>query len=425
MKLSISLQIALLVFLFPVLIFSQSEMATNDLKWMKNWTNFDPSETYYPEADKKLPNVIDKDTYLNNSSVYLLSGNTYVTNNAKLTIEEGTIIRCDRDNPSSLIVTKGATLIARGSYTKPIVFTSNQTEKSRKPGDWGGISIAGGGSTNTLSGMGRIEGDFNPILSGYGGNTADEITTILSYIRIEYAGKKINRSKELNGLSLYALGKNSIISNIMVSYSADDSYEFFGGNAELSNLISFKAKDDDFDFTEGFQGNLTNIVAIRHPYISDTSGSYAIEIDGYTEGKGVRSISSLSKVSIDGGYLISLSEQDNYQYTVAAISAKYRGQLTLTNSRISGFANIVAFDASYSNATEIKNAFTLENSVFNVHGEAIQTALGNNATLQNLVKYNMYTNHFKEVTDFFSDPMNKHLPDFSLKDNLGNYTVMH
>ena len=424
MKLSISPKIVLLVFLFPWIGISQNPIHQDEAKWMKNWTNFDPNQTYYPEADEILPNIIDKDYYLSNSKVYLLSGNTYVSNNAKLTIEEGTIIRCDHQNSSTLVITKGAQLIARGTVVKPIIFTSDKPEKSRTPGDWGGIVIAGGGTVNSPSGMGVIEGNFDPLFSTYGGNTPDEITTILSYVRIEYAGKKINMSKELNGVSLYAAGKNSLISNIMVSYSADDSFEFFGGEIEASNLISYKAKDDDFDFTEGHRGRLNTILAIRHPYISDISGSYAIEIDGYNKNQGIISSEKLTNVSIESGHLINLSDKSNYQHTTAAISSRHLGQLKLTNSRISGFSNVVSFDKSYTNLSEIQKSFSLENSLYNVHGDAVMASFQPNSSAEQLLKYNMHTTHFKNVQDFFTDPLNSKFPIFTLKDSLGSYTVM-
>lgn len=424
MRLSISTRIVFLVFLFPFINISQEIINQDETKWMKSWTNFDPNETYYPEADEILPTIIDSDYYLSSNKIYLLSGNTYVSNNATLTIEEGTIIRCDHQNSSTLIITKGAHLIARGTISKPIVFTSSQPQKSRNPGDWGGIIIAGNGTVNSPSGMGVIEGNFDPIFSTYGGNNPDEITTILSYVRIEYAGKKINRSKELNGLSLYAAGKNSLISNIMVSYSADDSFEFFGGELQASNLISYKAKDDDYDFTEGHQGRFSNILAIRHPYISDISGSYAIEIDGYNKNQGMISSQRLTNVSIESGFLINLSDQSNYQHTTAAVSSRNLGQLDLINSKISGFSNVVAFDNSYKQLSDIQRSFSLDNSLYNVHGDAIKISFEPKSDAENLLKYNMHTTHFKDVKDFFTDPLNNKFPNFKLKDSLGNYTVM-
>ncbi|MBQ4818630.1 hypothetical protein [Aquimarina sp. MMG016] len=415
-----------LVFLFtPLFVLSQNNFSDNQMKWMKNWTNFDPNHEEYPQAEERLPNVIDSDIYISNDVTYLMSGNVYVTNGAILTIEAGTIIRCDSETSTSLVITKGSKLFAKGSKVAPIVFTSDKKPKSRKPGDWGGIIIAGSGKVNSFSGLGSIEGNYLPHHSMYGGQNYDEETTVMSYVRIEYAGQKINQSNELNGLSLYALGKNSIIDNIMISYSADDSFECYGGSAHLKNLISYKTKDDDFDFTQGFKGDLHNIIAIRHPYISDTSGSYAIEIDGYNKKEGLSNPESLSSIKITNASLISLSDKTNYIHTTSAISSKSLGQIEIRDSRISGFANVVRFDKSYQSFSDISSAFSLENSVFNVHSNTVLAAYeSDNDDIGQILKYNMYTKRFKDVQDLFKDPLHIKNPKFTIKDSLDNQTVM-
>jgi len=421
MKLVI-LSLTFLMF-FPSTIVSQNTFNDDLMKWTKGWTNFDPNNESYPEADLELPMVIDTDYYLSNDTTYFLSGNTYVTNGAILTIQEGTIIRCNTDISSSLIITKGAKLIARGLQGQPIVFTSSKSPRARKSGDWGGIVIAGSGTINSPSEVGVMEGDFLPQYALYGGTDEEEMTTIMTYVRIEYAGKKINHSKELNGLSLYALGKESIINNIMISHSADDSFEFFGGRYNVNNLISYKTKDDDFDFTLGYQGEIYNILAIRHPYISDISGSFAIEIDGYDKSAGI-SNSEVSKVVIKDATLINLSDSSNYQHTNAAISSKNLAKIDFSNSKISGFANVIKFDDSYTTYSRIKESFSLENSIFNIHDINIISSLKETPEVQNLLQYNMYTTQFRDASDFFEKPLDTKNPKFTLKQSTDNYTVM-
>ncbi|MDH7445298.1 hypothetical protein [Aquimarina sp. 2201CG14-23] len=416
------LPLAILLFVSSQL-WSQSTTNENQMKWMQGWTNFDPNNKEYAEAEEELLTIIDQDSYLRNDVVYLMSGNVYVTNGATLTIQEGTVIRCDTETSTSLVITKGSRLIARGVKGQPIVFTSNKSPKARKSGDWGGIVIAGSGTINSPSEAGIIEGNFLPQYSLYGGKDDSEMTAIMTYVRIEYAGKKINKSKELNGLSLYALGKKSILNNIMVSYSADDSFEFFGGTVDMNNLISYKAKDDDYDFTLGYTGELYNIVAVRHPYISDISGSYAIEIDGYDKKSGMTSL-PLSLVKIKDATLINLSDNSNYQHTGAAISSKNLGRLVFRDSRISGFANVVKFDKSYSSYGEIEKSFSLENSIFNVHDTNVLVPFESKAEAQKLLKYNMFTTQFKSVGDLFEKPLDSKNPKFTLKQSRDSYTVM-
>ncbi len=421
MKLAI-LPLTILI-LFPCLLLSQNTMDDDTMKWMKGWTNFDPNHEVYPRADEDIPIIIDQDTYLTNNKTYLLSGNTYVVNGATLTIQEGTIIRCDTQTPTNLVISKGAKLIARGLKGQPIVFTSSKSPKARKSGDWGGIIIIGSGSINSPSEAGIIEGDFLPQYSLYGGKNDKEMTAIMTYTRIEYAGKKINQSIELNGLSLYALGKESILNNIMISHSGDDSFEFFGGTVDMNNLISYKTKDDDYDFTLGYRGELYNIVAVRHPYISDISGSYAIEIDGFDKKLG-GTLQSLSSVKITDATIINLSDRTNYQHTSAAISSKNLAQLDITNSKISGFANVVKFDDSYTSFTDLKKSFSLENSIFNVHDVNVLVSLEPESEAQTLLQYNMFTTHFKSVKDFFEAPLDTKMPKFTLKQARDTYTVM-
>ncbi|WP_378181941.1 hypothetical protein [Aquimarina sp. SS2-1] len=415
------LSLTILIFSSSI-VSSQNIMNDDSMKWMKGWTNFDPNHEAYPQADEDIPTIIDQDVYLSNDSVYLMSGNVYVTNGATLTIQEGTIIRCDTEIETSLIISKGSKLIARGLNGLPIVFTSSKSPKARKSGDWGGIIIAGSGTINSPSDAGIIEGNFLPQYSLYGGNNDNEMTAIMTYVRIEYAGKKINRSKELNGLSLYALGKESILNNIMISHSADDSFEFFGGKIDMNNLISYKAKDDDFDFTLGFQGELYNILAIRHPYISDVSGSYAIEIDGFDKKLGMTS-QELSSVIIRDATLINLSDSSNFKHTKAAISSKNLARLNLTDTKISGFANVVKFDKSYTSFTTLEKSFSLENSIFNVHDTNVLVPLEPKTEAQKLLKYNMFTTQFKNVTDFFEKPLDSKNPKFTLKQSRDTYTV--
>ena len=74
---------------------------------------------------------------------YILKGWVYIADGAELTIEPGTVIKGDKQTKASLIVERGGKLIAQGTATEPIVFTSEEAAGSRKPGDWGGIIICG------------------------------------------------------------------------------------------------------------------------------------------------------------------------------------------------------------------------------------------------------------------------------------------
>ena len=67
-----------------------------------------------------LPNSISSDLVLDNTKAYRIAGNTFVTNNAVLTIPPGTILRGNTGTaPTSYLhVTRGARLIARDANRK-------------------------------------------------------------------------------------------------------------------------------------------------------------------------------------------------------------------------------------------------------------------------------------------------------------------
>lgn len=396
----------------------------HNAKWLKGWTDFDPNLTDYPEAEEKIPNAITTDTFLSKDTVYLLSGDVYVASNANLTIEEGTIIRCDPENPAHLIVARGAKLIAVGTETNPIVFTSNKSAKSRKSGDWGGIIIAGNGVVNTPTGTGMITGGFSPQFSVYGGSNNEEQTTVLRNVRIEFAGNTAKRGEDASALSLLAVGLGSLIDNIMVSYSGQDSFNWNGGNANVNNVVSYKAVDDDYQISEGFKGNVDNLMAIRHPYITSPRGSYSIEINGFNKNSSYVSAEAVTDISISNATLVNLSDKTNYMHTTASISASNRASIYLNNSKISGFSDVVTFDSSYTSLATIRKAFGLDNSFFNVHGEGVKVAYKNNAGVLDILKYNRFTEEFADVQSLFASPISKGIPNFGLKKSKNTYMVM-
>ncbi|MHA7056046.1 hypothetical protein ACWGOQ_0002415 [Aquimarina sp. M1] len=416
--------ITCMLFSFFLFKTTAQEFDRDSSEWIRGWTNFTPNYTNYPETDEKLPNIIADDTYLSNDTVYLLSGDVYVIGNATLTIQEGTVIRGDHQNPANLIITKGSKLIAVGSEAYPIVFTSNKAAKSRASGDWGGIIIAGSGKVNSVSGNGIFDGNFNPQYSVYGGNDYNEQTAILRYVRIEFPGNKSKGTENINGLSLFGIGAASIIDHIMVSYSGQDSFNWTGGNNNLRNMLSFKAEDDDFQISEGFKGDLDYLMAIRHPYITSPKGSYSIEIDGYNKDLGYMQRNGVTDVTITNSTFVNLSDTSNYMHTTSAISASNSAIVYLHNSKISGFSNVVKFDESYTSLTVIEKAFNMDNSFFNIHDEGVEVSYKPSTGVLGILKYNRFTQDFVSVDVLFEDPTNKFAPTFQLKKAMNNYMVM-
>ena len=144
---------------------------------------------------------------------YLLKGWVYIANGAQLTIEPGTLIKGDKQTKAAIIVERGGKLIAQGTPSQPIVFTSEQEKGQRKPGDWGGIILCGK-APNNQSEM-QIEGGPR---TKHGGNVSDDNSGIVSYVRIEFAGYPFDKDKEINGLTFGSVGSGTQIDHVQVSY---------------------------------------------------------------------------------------------------------------------------------------------------------------------------------------------------------------
>ena len=211
--------------------------------------------------------------------VYQLKGWVYVADGAELTIEPGTIIRGDKSTMAALIVERGGKLIAQGTQTDPIVFTSGQPAGSRKPGDWGGVILCGKAKNNQTEQ--QIEGGPR---TKHGGNDDADNSGVLSYVRIEFAGYPFQKDKEINGLTLGSVGSSTKIDHVQVSYSNDDSFEWFGGTVNCDHLIAYKGWDDDFDTDNGFSGRVQFGLAVRDSRIADTSQSNGFESDNCADG---------------------------------------------------------------------------------------------------------------------------------------------
>lgn len=229
---------------------------------------------------------ITADTRWYANARYFLSGFVYLKNNATLTIEPGTIIKGVSGTKGALIIEKGSKIMAQGTATNPIVFTSDKPKGQRSYGDWGGLVICGNAPTNKHdngAGTGIAEGGIG---STYGGNNPADNSGILQYVRIEFPGIPLTATanSEINGLTLYSVGSGTVIDHIQVSYSGDDSFEWFGGNVNSKYLVAFKGWDDDFDTDNGFVGKVQFFVSLRDPASADQSQSNGFESDNDADG---------------------------------------------------------------------------------------------------------------------------------------------
>jgi hypothetical protein len=211
---------------------------------------------------------------------------TYVQNDSTLTISPGVTLK--GDNQSALIITRGSSIDAQGTADDPIVMTSSRAEGARAAGDWGGLALLGEGVINR--GVGTCGGDTGTVcednLEGlpaeddrslFGGDDNGSSCGILNYVRIEFAGNEISPNNELNGLTVGGCGSGTELDFIQVHRGLDDGVEFFGGAADISNVIVDGMGDDGIDWDQGYVGAITNFIS--HHYAGSSDDPRGIEAD--------------------------------------------------------------------------------------------------------------------------------------------------
>ena len=231
---------------------------------------------------------ITADLTINAADKNFMKGFVYVKSGATLTIEAGSVIKGVSVSPgekaASLIIEPGAKIIAEGTVDKPIVFTSDKEPGKRLTGDWGGLIICGNARVNRTN-QPTIEGGPGTL---YGNTTSDEFNAEssgkLKYVRIEFAGYPLEPDKEINGLTFGGVGSGTEVEFVQVSFSNDDSYEWFGGTVNAKHLIAYKGWDDDFDTDFGYTGKLQFLLSVRDKNIADTSDSNGFESDNDGDG---------------------------------------------------------------------------------------------------------------------------------------------
>lgn len=228
---------------------------------------------------------ITTNTTWTSNNIYLMTGFVYVESGATLTIQPGTIIKGDKGSKGTLIVRQGGKLNAIGTAAAPIVFTSNQPAGARDRGDWGGVILCGKAPQNIpatpTQPLPQIEGGPNAF---FGGTDPADNSGTLQYVRIEFAGVALTPNNEINGLTFGGVGNGTTIDHIQVSYSGDDSFEWFGGTVNCKYLITYRGLDDEWDTDNGFSGKVQFGVALRDPAIADVSGSNGFESDNDANG---------------------------------------------------------------------------------------------------------------------------------------------
>lgn len=394
--------------------------------WLNSWSEFNPEQVEYGEATEILTGNISTDTKLVKKNVYMLLGNVFVTDNATLTIEPGTVIIGDFKTNGSLIITKGATIIADGLLTDPIVFTSNRSVK--KAGDWGGLIILGDAPINKFGNGSSVNHNFKSVSYdqiSYGGDNIESNSGILRFVRIEFAGKKLMGKDNFNALLLAGVGSQTIIENVMVSYSAGNSLDVYGGQVNLSKVVSYKANRIDYNFNYGTQCNIYNSLAVRSSYISSPEGSRAMEVMTYKDDKSDIDFSKKQTlVTATNLTLINASDNLDSEIKMGLVKeAIYIGEyasLDMSKSVVSGFNPAVLFENKIKINNENLDRIRFTEMYFNnCKGNIFIEYNSNNEDLEswygNSSFFNVYSKGLDSET--FIDLKNSKRPDFRLRIN--------
>ena len=249
--------------------------------------------------------------------IYVLSGKVVVAEGVTLTIMPGTIIKGE-DDPgtlaSALVVSRGGKLMAEGTASQPIIFTSvndditfgqklspNLTEFDNQL--WGGLIVLG------KAPISAGDGDFEALIEGlppgegigeYGGNDPSDNSGVIKYISVRHGGIAIDPDNEINGITFGGVGNGTLVENIEVVANLDDGIEWFGGTVNCTNVIVAYGEDDGLDIDQNYAGTITNAVVIQS---GATAGDNALEIDG-PEGSladGFFTINNITLIDKDGG----------------------------------------------------------------------------------------------------------------------------
>lgn len=229
-----------------------------------------------PPANTVLSGTLAQSRTLTADKKWTLKGYVYVPSGVTLTIEPGTVIVSDVTDKGALCIERGGKIMANGTASQPIVFTSGKADGSKAPGDWGGLVILGKATTNRSS---------TPVIEGgldrpYGGTDDNDNSGSLKFVRIEYAGVAAFANSEINGLTLGGVGRGTTLENIQVIYGNDDAFEFFGGTVDAKNLVAYATADDDFDFDFGYRGRIQFAVSLRDPqFVDNGDAGNGIEAD--------------------------------------------------------------------------------------------------------------------------------------------------
>jgi len=376
--------------------------------WTKTWTQWNPKNAPYGTVSdtntlsSPLGEVnITATLTLDPAKVYLLRSLVVVRNGGKLIIPAGTVIRGQANSQSSprqyatIIIERGGYIQIDGTVTNPVVMTSAKPIGSRDRGDWGGLVLCGKAVNNQgpdiqMEGFNNVS--FDNMLAKHGGINDDDNNGSINNLRIEFGGLAFEPNKEINGLTFCSVGRNTTVNNVQVSFSGDDSYEWFGGTVNCKHIIAFKGTDDDFDTDFGYRGAVQFGISFRDSSYYDMSWNAAsgastsetFESDNDASGSGKLPLTSavFSNMTCVGPVpagmtwsQLSTAQKGGFR---RGVRIRRNSRLSIVNSIFMGYRNFVMFDGDSvlvnsgvkSNKVSDKNDLFRNNYIYGVKASA-------------------------------------------------------
>ncbi|MBO6518136.1 MAG: hypothetical protein JJ975_16495 [Bacteroidia bacterium] len=227
-------------------------------------------------------------TQLTKDKTWVLNGLVFVNSGQTLTVDAGTVVKGKSgqgENASALVVARGATIMAEGTASEPIIFTAEADKldgnlPATARGLWGGLIVLGKAGLNSSPGESAIEGIPTSETRGlYGGDDDADNSGKLAYISIRHGGTDIGAGNEINGLTMGGVGTGTSVHHIEIVANNDDGVEFFGGTVNVKNIVISYCGDDNVDYDEGWRGKAQYIFVNQDPSAGDRGGEH----DGGTD----------------------------------------------------------------------------------------------------------------------------------------------
>ena len=330
--------------------------------------------------------TLDEDYTLNSSQIYSLNGSFIVESGATLTIPAGTRIQAMNGGTSVYIaVLKGGMIQVEGTAANPV----NMSSASGDAGDWGGLTICG--DATTTAGV-NAEAEVGGFIYG-GSNDADSSGTI-NYLVIKGTGAQINADSQYNGISFYGVGSGTTVRNIAVINGSDDGVEFFGGTVSATNLFLENNEDDSVDWTEGWNGTVTNT------FITHTISGFSTVFEGDKD-NGNPKFNNVTAVSNVGGTALQFKKQSGATITGLSltgydVSIDMKDGGDLANVRINGVAANPLL--SYTNTQKVAASdFAWVNSNTAIPTSVLQGAITEKVVLDAAVKYSLNSSYIVQA----------------------------